>query len=129
DRFTREGVDGTYDVTLDVAPKLLATLPIFAVAMGLWLAPRLTASPDILQAFFELIGTALVETVEESVTQLANPLAGVWHSISAVLTNFALGRTEIHDITNRDVLALLANDGLLHLGAHLFLMLGVCLLI
>src|SRR5215510_15086612 len=96
--------------------------------MGLWSAPRL-ASSEILQTFFELMGTGLVDSIDVSVTALANPLEGVWYSISSVLADFALGRAEIHGITNRDVLALLASDGLLHLGAHLFFTLALGLLL
>src|SRR5262245_57270608 len=126
-KFTPESADSPYGPTLDLAPKLLATLPIFAVAMGLWSAPRL-ANSEILQTFFELMGTGVVDSIDVSVTALANPLEGVWYSISSVLADFALGRAEIHGITNRDVLALLASDGLLHLGAHLFFMLALGLL-
>src|SRR5262245_43544439 len=57
--FAPEVRDGPYHTILDWTPMVIATLPIFAVALGLSRAPRVSASPDVLQTFFAPIAEAM----------------------------------------------------------------------
>ena len=54
--------DGPYEAVLDWAPKILATLPIFAVAWAMWSAPHLGVSKDISLAYLEPLVAPLMAT-------------------------------------------------------------------